>query len=193
MRFHPCIGFLKQHLDKSAAKINEVNVYCGSYLPDWRPDKDFRAIYSANKNMGGGVHLDLFHEIDYTCWLFGFPESSACFNSSKSSLDIDAEDYANFIFKYPSFNASIILNYYRRIPKRSIEILFEDSTWYVDLINCTITVDDNTIVFSCPEFKIADTYLKQMEYFIDHINNGIQPMNTFAESLQILKLTLQDG
>ena len=35
--------------------INEVNVYCGSYLPDWHPDENYTIGYAAKKNLGGGV------------------------------------------------------------------------------------------------------------------------------------------
>lgn len=189
MRFHPCIQFLKSYLTNSRT-INEVNVYCGSYLPDWRPGRNYREVYSANKEMGGGVHLDLFHEMDYTCWLFGFPESSFGFKSNKSSLRIDAADYANYILKYPSFNASIILNYYRKKPKRTMEILFDGETWSVDLITGTIHSDTQGLVFHSPGFEIINTYKDQMKYFINFLKANINTMNTFDESIRILKLSL---
>ena len=46
MRFHPSIIFLKNHFTDNNLRINEVNIYSGSYLPDWRPGLDFRNINS---------------------------------------------------------------------------------------------------------------------------------------------------
>jgi predicted dehydrogenase len=190
MRFHPCIKFLKKYFTENNRRINEVNVYCGSYLPDWRPGKDYTKIYSANKNMGGGVHLDLFHEMDYTCWLFGYPGESKGILNSKSSLTIDAVDYANYVLDYPGFNTSVILNYYRRTPKRTMEILFEDDTWVIDLINCTITSQAGEAIFKSPDFKITDTYIEQMRYFIDCIDSNSAPMNTFDDAVKVLQISL---
>ncbi|HTK19653.1 MAG TPA: Gfo/Idh/MocA family oxidoreductase [Mucilaginibacter sp.] len=189
LRFHPCIQFLK----KSALEnknINEVNIYCGSYLPDWRPGKDFNKIYSANESEGGGVHLDLFHEMDYACWLFGFPISHHGFRSNVSTLNIDASDYANYLLSYSKFNISIVLNYYRRHAKRTIEILFDNKTWIVDLIKCTIANDEGKIIYSCPDFNIIESYKNQAAYFMDCIKKDETPMNSFNESLKILKITL---
>lgn len=193
LRFHPCIKFIKDAINASKlAQINEVNIYCGSYLPDWRPETDYKKGYSANKNMGGGVHLDLFHELDYAVWLFGFPETTSSVLRSNSSLNIDAIDYANYILQYPNFTASIILNYYRRKAKREITIVFDEFTWVIDLINAKITDDENNVIFTAPGFKILDTYPAQMDYFIGYLNDKENELNTIANSLNILKICLEN-
>ncbi len=191
LRFHPCVVYLKQLVAENKSVINEVNIYCGSYLPDWRPGVDYKKNYSANKTQGGGVHLDLFHELDYTHWIFGEPKSVKSHKTSNSSIKIDAIDYANYILGYDSFSLSIILNYYRRKPKRTIEILFEDRTITVDLIKNQILEEEN-IIFSDSVFQVSDTYVKQLEFFINQVLTGKDQMNTFTESLQVLKICLHD-
>jgi len=187
MRFHPALQFVKQNLKPNVHKIQEVNIYCGSYLPDWRPNRNFREVYSAKKEMGGGVHLDLIHEIDYCVWLFGRPTKYSSIKSSKSHLKISAIDYVHYNFEYQNFNADITLNYYRRKPKRTLEILFEYETWLVDLLESTIINDNGEILFKS-DFNIMDTYLDQAKYFCRHIKLNKTMMNDFNEALQILEI-----
>jgi predicted dehydrogenase len=193
LRFHPCLTYLKELITpKTLAQINEVNVYCGSYLPDWRPGKDFKTIYSANPEMGGGVHLDLFHELDYTHWIFGQPLHSHVYKTNTSSLGIKAYDYANYTLAYDKFTASIILNYYRRTPKRTIEILLEDDTLLVDLIANKITDAKGQIIFETENFSILTSYVAQMKYFLACLKQKDAPMNSLKESITVLKTCLSN-
>ena len=192
LRFHPCLMFLKKKLTSEKLRVNELNAYCGSYLPNWRSEKDFKKNYSANAAMGGGVHLDLFHELDYVTWLFGFPNSSYAIIRNVSSLSIDSADYANYILQYETFTASIELNYYRRKPKREIEIVFEDTTWTVNLIKNTIKDDNELLLFEVRDFSVLETYKSQLNYFIDCLKNNIKPMNSLQESVAVLKICLKN-
>ncbi len=67
LRFHPVILKLKE-LSKSQ-KLFNINVIANSYLPDWRKT-NYRYSYSSKKKEGGGVLLDLSHELDYINWIF---------------------------------------------------------------------------------------------------------------------------
>jgi len=175
LRFHPVIKNLKESLP--GKRINEVNIYCGSYLPSWRAGQDYTRSYSANAEMGGGVHLDLIHEIDYAYWLFGKPREVISLRRKTSSLQITSADFAAYHLLYDNFTVNIVLNYYRKDAKRTIEILAEDETIEANLLD--------------GQYNILDTYTAQMRYFINNISQNKQPMNSFRESLDVLKIALQ--
>lgn len=186
LRFLGCLIFLKHFLKNK--RINEVNSYCGSYLPDWRPDKDFRTIYSANKEMGGGVHIDLIHEIDYLYWLFDVPIDVFVTKSNKSTLNISAVDYANYLFSYPEYNVNVILNYYRRDAKRSLEVLLENGTVYVDLLQNTVLFQ-NEVIYSSDK-RVLDTYEDQLTFFMEEVLKNKVKFNTIDEAFEVLKLCI---
>jgi predicted dehydrogenase len=187
LRFHPVIVWLKKHIEYK--RIIEVQVYCGSYLPEWRPEDDYRKIYSAKKIMGGGAHLDLIHELDYIHYLFGLPLSINSFLSKKSDLEIDSFDSAHYWLEYANMNISVLLNYYRRDSKRYLEIVFDNETIKADLITWKAYDSKGKILFEA-EPNLMKTYETQMKYFIDSINAGVKPMNSFEESVQTLELCL---
>ena len=190
MRFHPAIKFLKSYMELNNLTINEVNIYSGSYLPEWRQGRDFRTIYSAHAGMGGGVHLDMIHELDYCVWLFGAPDNVKSEKRSVSSLNISSIDFTQFTMSYPAFVANVTLNYYRRDAKREIEILTPDDTLKVDLISNQINWKLADICLFKEEFNMIETYKHQMSYFINCIQNRQQPMNDIAFGVKILKVAL---
>ncbi|RAJ85807.1 putative dehydrogenase [Chitinophaga dinghuensis] len=189
LRFNPIIRFVREYLGQTTAQINEVNIYTGSYLPDWRPQRDFRTIYSAIPELGGGVHLDLIHELDYACWLFGLPLSSQKKLTNKSSLDIPAIDFAHYNLEYPAFTANLTLNYYRRDTKRELEILFEDATLVADLVGGSVK-RNGEIIFQ-QKTEVYYTYIEQMKYFLAYIKGQDLPMNNINEAFEILKICLK--
>lgn len=191
LRFLNGIKFIKEQLPKMQnKKLNEVNVYCGSYLPDWRPSIDFRKTYSAIAELGGGVHIDLIHELDYLYWLLGPPTAVKRNFRSQSSLSVSSFDYANYLLDYNGFCANVVLNYYRREPKRSLELVFEDETWNIDLLQNRITCKNQTIFSS--DQRIADTYKPQMEYFINCLKEKENTFNTISDAYQVLKICINE-
>lgn len=191
LRFLDCLRFLHDHISANPARrVNEVNVYCGSYLPDWRPGTDYRKCYSAIPELGGGVNIDLIHDIDYVYWIFGNPKESFGFCRNSSSLEIPAIDYANYILVYPEFTASVILNYYRRDYKRTIEVVFEDGTWTADLSKNIITDSKGNIVFRGANAPI-ETYKAQLEYFLRLLAKQELAENDVEKAYEVLKICMK--
>lgn len=188
LRFLDCLKYVKKHIQIS--KVQEVNVYCGSYLPNWRSNQDYKSNYSADPEMGGGAHLDLIHELDYVLWFFGQPLEVRSIKRSKSKIDIKSVDYANYALIYESFVVNIILNYYRRDAKRTCEIVFDDTTWNVNLLkNNIINFENNALLFQSDQTGL-DTYKDQMEYFVKTISGNEILSNPLSESVNTLKIAL---
>ena len=189
LRFNPCILFLREMLATDTNRVNEVNVYGGSYLPDWRKGTDFRKVYSASRAMGGGVHLDLIHELDYVTWLWGWPEDVRSTLRNRSSLEIDAVDYANYLLDYKDFSVNILLNYYRRDARRTCEIVFENRTVTADLIGQKVMAG-NELLFSSSA-SVHETYIAQMRYFLSAMEKkNIPVMNNVKDAFEVLKICL---
>lgn len=187
LRFHPVVLWLKQNLQ--GKNVLEVQSYCGSYLPEWRPGKDYRTVYSSHVEQGGGVHLDLIHELDYLVWLFGYPNEIFSDLSKISSLEITSPDQAHYWLRYDQLRVSILLNYFRRDAKRTIEIVMEEETWLADLLKGTIKDSKDRILVSF-DYEVKQTYVAQMNYFLKSLQESGEFMNALEESSKTLKLCL---
>jgi predicted dehydrogenase len=184
LRFHKGILEMKKLLQ--GKRVEEVNSYCGSYLPNWRANVDLKDVYSANKEQGGGVHIDLIHELDYIVWIFGEPVQTKHTFSNVSSLDITAYDYANYLCSYKNFNVNVVLNYYRKDTKRTFEVLTDEGTYLLNLLENKIWFNKQEI-YSKP-IEIMDLYEDQMRFFIDNAIDKKNTFNTISEGYKVLDL-----
>ena len=188
LRFHPAIIYLKEVLKDK--KPLEFNVYCGSFLPHWRPSTDYRESYSSKKEFGGGVELDLIHEVDYTVYLLGMPKQVLFKHGTKiSDLQITSNDYAHYVFDHLDTVTTVSLNYYRKHSKRSIEVVWDDDVWIVNLLNNTIHSESKGVIYN-EHYDIMNTYNHQMEYFLNNFQSNSEFENNFSEAIKILKLAI---
>ncbi len=138
LRFHPLLQALKSYLTNQ--EVLYVNIRCGQYLPTWRPDNDYRKCYSAKKSLGGGVLLDLSHEIDYLYWLLGAITIDFSMQAKVSDLEIDSDDLTFFCGRSQGgavFNVS--LDYLSKVPYRLISLHTNERSYEIDFIDNSIT------------------------------------------------------
>ncbi|MEG1069736.1 MAG: Gfo/Idh/MocA family oxidoreductase [Ruthenibacterium sp.] len=170
-------------------KVYSARVLCSSYLPDWRPNVDYRTVYSAHRDMGGGVTIDLIHEWDYLEELFGVPEQIYNFKGKYSHLEIDSDDLSIYIARYKTLLCEVHLDYFGRTYRRSIELFCENGTVTADFGAGTLTLENGTV--QQYEEPVNARYLREMDYFVDYANSGRgDSVNTPATALAVLKLTL---
>jgi predicted dehydrogenase len=190
MRFHPCIRELKNILDERAlGNVYSARLFVGQYLPDWRPKGDYRQTYSALKALGGGVGLDLIHEIDLAIHLFGdVGEHFFAMADRVSQLEIDTEDLVEILYKSKQGQfVSIHLDYLTRGYRRDILITGEFGELRVDLGLATMELKDLSgrvaERWSFPDFKKNDMYLDLLRTFIAFIKKGSTPSPSFQDGL----------
>ena len=100
LRYLPSLNEFKNLIEKGIiGDIWSVKSEIGQYLPSWRPDSDYRHCVSAKKSLGGGVLLELSHELDYMQWVFGEPRWVLASLTKQSNLEIDVEDNAHIIME----------------------------------------------------------------------------------------------
>jgi len=93
LRFLPSLQRFRDLLGEGViGKVLSVRCECGQYLPTWRPDSDYRMSVSAQRELGGGVLLELSHELDYLRWIFGEVDWVKATLSHQSDLELDVED-----------------------------------------------------------------------------------------------------
>lgn len=143
LRFHPLIIELKKLIIKEDVIL--ASVKCGQYLPTWRPNTDYRNSYSAHKSMGGGVLLDLSHEIDYIIWLLGGFDAEYSYQGHISDLEIDSDDVTFFVGKTKTgAMINVSMDYISKQTYREIVIHTNENTFCLDLIANQLVITDKT-------------------------------------------------
>lgn len=101
LRHLPSLDVFRERIQAGAiGRILSVRCEIGQYLPTWRPDTDYRLGVSARKALGGGVLLELSHELDYLRWIFGEVAWVNAWIGRQSDLEIDVEDTAHLILGF---------------------------------------------------------------------------------------------
>lgn len=196
LRFLPSLAALHDvHAAGRLGKVHRAHFEAGQWLPDWRPKQDYRESYSADPLRGGGVLLDLIHEIDAARWLLGEFETVAAVAGSWSSLDIRSEDVAALLLSRPGGPVvSIALDYISRVPIRRYVLVGELGTAVWDLAARSVTLSTKgappVALANAEDFDVSRTYLAAMQEFVSAVVADGQTSQPLDEGLRSLDLAL---
>ena len=185
LRYTDVIQYLKDQLKKM--NVFSVRVICSSYLPEWRPNQDYRNSYSAHKDQGGGVSIDLIHEWDYLCYLFGEPDEVLNLRGTFSNLEIDSDDISLYIAKYDSMLVEVHLDYFGRQTIREVQIFADEDTIVGDLTNSEIRYLKSGEIISFKEQR-NDYQYKEISNFFNIIEGRVPNDNDISKALRILQI-----
>lgn len=197
MRFYPTLRRMRELM--AQGEIGDplyARIRFGYHLPSWRPGRDYREIYSARADQGGGIILDDIHEIDLACHFMGPFEEFQVMGGRLSALEMDVEDFASINLRNDSGSiASIAMDYIHPLYQREFEIVGSHGAlrWRVEenhLQECRYGDKDWRTILKLKDFDSNEMYKAEMSHFIDCIHNGQAPMNGFDEAASVLGLTL---
>lgn len=186
LRYHPVIQYVREKIPcKDAYAVRAIS---SSYLPDWRPGTDYRQCYSAHKDMGGGVDIDLIHEWDYLAWLFGPVRSGSCLRDQISALEIDSNDIACYLARTDRAVIELHLDYFGRSAIRQLQIFLPEETVTADLLSGEILYhrSGERIVLDSSRNNFQRS---EISHFFDILEGRCDNDNDLPTALQTLQYT----
>ena len=167
---------LKQAKEKIASgalgNIVRASFSAGLWLPDWRPQQDYREGYSADASRGGGVEMDLVHELDVARWFFGDINLTYAMGGHLSSLDMKAHDTSAMLLRGdqgPFVHVS--LDFVSRTRMRHYEVIGDKGglVWSLDGFLHALTPTGRTIITDkSDDFDVPQTYVSMIDDLVQN-------------------------
>lgn len=184
--------------EKLVGEILYVKSVFGQYLPTWREHIDYRKSVSAKKSLGGGILLEISHEIDYLIWLIGDFKWVSAWTGKLSDLEVDVEDTAKITCGFNRHSnikkvvGTISLDFIRQDRARYCEVIGTKGTIKLDAVDNKIFLKDVNNeewnqIYKSNESR-DDSYRNQLSYFLDSIRYEKFNTDSFDNSIKVLEV-----
>jgi predicted dehydrogenase len=199
MRFLPSLQRFRQLVQEGrVGRVLSVRAEVGQYLPSWRPGSDYRSNVSAQAALGGGVLLELSHEIDYLRWIFGEIDTVNASLLRQSALEIDVEDTAHLMLGFRGeaghtpLVASLDIDFIRHDTARSCIAIGDAGSLRWNALEGKVEFyapgGTSWQVLETLPTQRDDSYLAEWRHFLDCVESGAQPMIGGEDGLAVLRV-----
>ena len=175
-------------------EVLEANFYSGSWLPSWRPNIDYKNSVSSRKDLGGGVLLELSHEIDLALFFFNEIKIDYSYINKTNTLDIEVEDQA-FIVGFNEKNTllNIRLNFCSKIDKRYVFIRGTKGEINWDIKRGQLDYELTDGKKERKEFNESkdDLFQKQLERIFEDFDYSNELLCNVEQGISVLKIIEQ--
>jgi predicted dehydrogenase len=126
-------------------------------------------------------------------WLFGAPVELACMAGKVSRLEINVEDCATVLLRFPSGSQlDVHVDFMERFYTRGCVLNGEDGRLQWDFTTNAIQIqrcgaEVQTVQFDC---AVNDMYMAEMRHFLDCVENGERPRVTLQDAILTLRIAL---
>ena len=200
LRFSPSLRDFRQRVQSGdIGRILSIRCETGQHLETWRPGTDYRVGVSARRELGGGVLLELSHELDYLRWIFGNVDWVGAWIGCQSGLEINVEDTAHLLLGVRNNPvavggpiAALSLDLLRRDSTRRCVAIGEAGSLAWDGIAGSVTLcggngTESVVLSEHPPVR-DETYHEQWRHFLACIANQSSPLVGGSDGLAVLEL-----
>lgn len=194
LRFSPTVLAALSEVKASCGEVLDFELSVGQALETWRPGADSSSSVSARRDLGGGVLLELSHELDALRYLVGAgTRLRATLDTGGAPTDGCVESVADIWVQTSSRTSGHIhLDMVSDPPFRTWRVLGSDTTVTADLLSGEVWSEGNDglarMVFKGPrsEREVAEANL--IEHVLDVWRGACQPRCTLADGIAALAL-----
>jgi predicted dehydrogenase len=199
LRFSPSLEYFSRLIkEKVIGDVHSVRCEVGQYLPSWRPNTDYKQSVSARQDLGGGVLLELSHEIDYLRWIFGEFNWVRATLSRQSVLKVDVEDTAHMTIGFSTDGAnrqliaSLSLDFIRHDHTRTCIAIGEGGSLRWNGITGSVELMKNGEKYweqiFLKQSHPDETYMAEWMHFVECIEASKPPLVTAIDGLRVLEI-----
>lgn len=170
-RYLPSLQLIRDMIREGAlGTVVRAAFAAGQWLGDWRKGTDYRASYSADAARGGGVELDLVHEIDVARWFFGDLDLRFAQAGRLSALGLKSNDVSVMVMSPPRQAGPIVqvtLDYVARQRLRHYEIVGDKAAilWDIGGKVELVTPQGRQVLAEQPGgFDVGQTYIDMISH-----------------------------
>ncbi|MEI9984232.1 MAG: Gfo/Idh/MocA family oxidoreductase [Aliidongia sp.] len=192
LRFHPAVEGLRDAVAAGAiGRVLHAQAEVGQSLPDWRASGG-APVAGAVVALGGGVLLELSHEIDILCWALGRPVAVSARLARLGAETVDTEDCADLLLDFPGgIRGTIHLDWLSRPMRRSCTIIGTEGTLRADLLTGSLDLyktktESWTILVAAAPDRIDATYRAEIDHFLHCVATGAEPLISGKAALDAL-------
>lgn len=130
LRYSPSLRFFKDLVAEHCfGRPLMVSCEVGHTLKKWRDGVNYANTVSASRELGGGVLLELSHELDYLHWIFGKFSWVSSNLATQSDMLLDVEDTASLLLEFRDISAPKKL-----LARLSLDFIRHNKTRYCEVI-----------------------------------------------------------
>jgi predicted dehydrogenase len=171
----------------------EVVAVCGQHFPTYRPA--YREIYYRNRATGGGAIQDaMTHILNAAEWLVG-PIDRLTADAAHQVLDgVTVEDTVHVLTRHGGVMGSFSLNQYQAPGETTITVICERGTVRFEHHRCrwrwTVQPEEPWHDEPHETLRRDALFINQAQAFLDVLDGRAEPLCTFDEAAQTLKVNL---